>query len=218
MDRGRSIALAVAAASLVAVVSLVTAGSSAALPKCESASGTTVVANERARIFARRGTLYACAAGSRRTIELGPRFSAGECFSPNDCSGSGIRTVRLTRRFAAYVEARTTTDAATSAIRVVDIRQRTERNVWREGSLNSTESVGVPDIELASDGSIAWLAIRGPRGTTSTNFTRRVLASTRGAAPVVLDEGGGIELGSLALAGKLVYWTNAGAPRSAAIE
>lgn len=73
----------------------------------------------------------------------------------------------------------------------------------------------VSELELAASGSVAWIESRAPTFPTY-QASYRVLTRV-GDREAELDSGGDIQ--SLALGGGArVYWTNAGVPRSAALE
>lgn len=213
--RGRIVRGTVLVAAGCIAIAATANGSSAARPKCEQASGKTLVANERVRAFARGERLYVCSAGSRRMFMLGDYLNV--CESSSGCSGVGVPA--LAGRYVAYVQVEQTRDAATSAIYVLDTKRARERRVWREGSLESRESVSLGGLVVTRLGAVAWIAVRRPTGVAGSD-TRRVFKSDVGASREVLDEGQGIEIASLALSGseRTIYWANSGLPRSAPIK
>lgn len=195
------------------------AGPSAGLASratCEQASGKTVVANERVRAFTRGERLYVCAARSRRMFVLGD-FVSGGCDTSAGCSGVGLPV--LAGRYVVYVEARQSRTAGTSAIYMFDTKRVRERLIWREGSLESLESVGISDLIATRLGGIAWIAVRGETGGAGT-FRSRVFKANAGANLELLDEGQDIEPGSLGLSEsqRRIYWTSSSQPRTAPIR
>lgn len=206
----------------------------AARPKCEQASGKTLVANGRVRAFAQRGLLYACATGSRRMFFLGDNPS-GTCESPS-CESRGIEQVELAGRYVAYLEGELTRDAGTAAIYLLDTKRARKRRVFSGGSLESREKVTAPALVVTPRGGVAWIAVRELPEATTGPRTTRVFKQNAGASRELLDAvdvgegaplegqgtlgGQGIDLTSLALSegGRTVYWTNSGQPRTAPIK
>lgn len=69
------------------------------------------------------------------------------------------------------------------------------------------------DLVLRGDGALAW--ILEIRDTASAPPRYEVRTSVSGTASTLVAEGADIAPGSLARAGSIIYWTQAGAPRSA---
>ena len=71
--------------------------------------------------------------------------------------------------------------------------------------------VNVHGLGLTRAGSLAWLDFPDP--PVSATVVRKLEAG--GHDPVILDSGADIDRTSFAVGGNHIYWTKAGAPRSA---
>ena len=76
------------------------------------------------------------------------------------------------------------------------------------------DAPAVTDLELRDTGGVAWIA-RGTVGPLGSNSLEVRKLEPGATASVLLDSGPGVDPGSLALSGATLYWTSAGAPRSA---
>lgn len=72
---------------------------------------------------------------------------------------------------------------------------------------------GVTDLELTSQGALAWIASGAPNRDDYFYVQK-----ADGAGRAVLDEGPAIDPRSLAISGRRIYWTNAGEPRTAVLD
>ena len=71
----------------------------------------------------------------------------------------------------------------------------------------------VTDLVLRGDGTMAWIVELRDSAMSPPSYELR--RSGAGSASTLLALGADIAPGSLALAGSTLYWTQAGAPRSA---
>jgi hypothetical protein len=165
---------------------------------CTSAPGKTVATAGKVRILRRPprfdSVFYACFRGSNRLRRLGTD------------DGVGNATFAISGRFVAYDKLSCNSQACAGGVRVLDVR--TGRDRLAEPVLSSAYELS--DILVTSRGSAAW--IRRPHPDTME--VRRLDAT----GEAVLDAGPDIVQDSLAASGSTLYWTNAGAPRSAPID
>ena len=192
-------AVVAGAACAVALAAADASGSRSATPTCRS--GGTVAANSQARIFkvfptGYRDTYeaYGCYRGGRI------RF-LGDYNVTRDC---GARAFRLAGRFTAFDNTYCDRGEDPGYVNVVDLRSGRSR-----ASLGGLRSP-VKDLELRSNGSVAWIRLGNP-----PNLEVRKLDSTGEA---VLDSSRDIAPRSLALSGGRVYWTKNGVPYSAELK
>lgn len=196
-------------ASLALAAALAPASASAAVrpaaaPSCAAKGSATVARSGLARVYVRgaRGDadqheLVGCLLGSGRRTLLDSWFSC-------DCSRGDESDPQVVLRGALVAVNRYSCPpgpelgSCTGAVRSVDLRTR---RTLRRGN---------------SGGYLSELAL-GPRGALA--FVRgSALVASDAAGERVLDPGPGIEPGSLAFAGSLLYWTRDGAARSARLS
>jgi hypothetical protein len=72
---------------------------------------------------------------------------------------------------------------------------------------------GVTDLELSSEGGIAWI-VSGPPNRDDYFYVQKADAGGQD----VLDEGPAIDTRSLAISGRRLFWLNGGVPRTALLE
>ena len=201
----------IAGGLMLAVLAVAGASAQAATaPTCSKKSGTTVRATKHARVFTKRGRVYACLYRVARD-RPGRRFLLGN---------ASVRNVRLAGRFVAYS-------------RVVDEGARVTVKELRRGRIvrnarPMTLSPGFPvvtDLVLKRNGSLAWIAgstpLDLPMAPPGTPVDRRPnfevhKADTGGRA--VLDQGRDIAPASLRLIRSTVSWTKGGLIRSAQLD
>jgi hypothetical protein len=197
-------------------------------------SGATVVADSQARVF-RRGTVtrgetkgaplyYGC---SLRTGHI-KRLNRRGDFGINRVPGS---TIHLAGRFAGYVESDVEALGVLPFAIVVDVRSgRTVRAV--QGSDLQDSGVAIAGLVVTRRGSEAWIARDCVRSATqpttcaqpmTTEYRVTISDSTTGAGQFgerVVAHSAAIAPHSLALAanGHAIYWTEAGAARTAPIR
>lgn len=196
----RIAALAAAtAATAAAVLLLADESRSGSKSRC-SFSGTTITANKTGVVY-RRGSAreydaYVCVFSSARTRALGSF----------DEIGAGVYGFRLAGRFLAYDHLDCLRESCDGEVRVLDLgtgKTRKSAPTQPGGGLAT-------DLELTSTGAVAWIrAVTGP-GTELKAMDR--------AGERVLDSGSEIDRASLAVSGSTLYWTRAGAPKSAALD
>ncbi len=156
--------------------------------------------------------LLGCVFGHPRTVSLGPVV----CLTP-ECSG--ISEPVLTGYFAAFEYDRYGSPSSDS-VEVVDLRTGRRRETptgIAGGPVHSGAEIGgVAAIVCTGAGDAAWIAFNGPR-SGSGELVYDVYAYD-GHGLRLLDSGTGVGESSLALAGRTVYWTDGGQPRSAVLE
>ena len=173
---------------------------------CEPRGSRTVEANAAARVFTWRDEVFACAYRRRTRVNLGLEARRG-CL--RDCGG--VATLRLRRRFVAYQTFSSSMTASRAVVWRLDLAARRPRVIWngRRFALYS----GVTDLELAANGSLAWIATFSGSNRPAYEVWKADRAGLR-----VLDGGREIAEDSLALSGRTLYWMNADVPRSATLD
>lgn len=179
---------------------------------CEAQPGRTAEANDVARVYRRRGTLYACAHRGRRPFNVGPLSNPLCGTSSSGCDYMG--SYELGGRYLAYSWVNSERTTRTSYLYLVDLRRVRERLIWEEGGPNSARSDAlVLDLRVTRRGSVAWIAGLA-NYLAPTDYEVRKHDS---AGAGVLDAGTDIEPGSLTIAGSRVYWMRAGSPFTATL-
>lgn len=202
--------------AVIAVLALSAAPAGAAKHRdgCHPRGAKTAARTAKVRVFWVRHRLYACVTGQRRPYLVAE--------PPDPCPGSSsvgcddVAAIRIAGRFVAVVGRFSGSDHATAYVEVLDVARR--RSVADWATPNDSRYSGITDLELSPRGALGLIvesvdpyAEPGQRVT----YEVRVLTSARNA---VLDSGPDIVPRSLALArNDTLYWTNAGAPRSAAL-
>ena len=203
----------------VATVALAAGGPATAVAqdRCQAERSRTEEASRYARVYSVRRVQddavtrrwYACLYSANRRVHLGDVGPASD-FSDR------IAPVRLAGRHVAYSSEYTaaTGDAIGALVAVRDLR--TGAFVHRFQSPGDPNTYDVTDLELRANGSVAWVAriIQGMPATTT--FEVRSFQAPK-APSTILDSGGAIGSGSLALSGRTLYWTTDGLPRSATL-
>lgn len=216
--RGRAIAACALALVLAAAGSAAAAGHSHRR-SCVSRPGHTVLQNDRARLFrVKRSSangpyrrLYGCLNGSPRQralddpnpevepetavqLALAGRYAARslESFDPN-------QTERYTR------------------VAVTNLRSGRTRSADATAPSSGPSDVTVTSLVVAPSGSDAWIGAN--LGAPVANKDVYEVWRQAGTEAVQLDAGSGVDPASLALSqdGRTIYWTDSGAPRSAAL-
>lgn len=182
--------------------------------RCARKGSKTEEASRHARVYSVRRVQddavtrrwYGCLYRTQRRVHLGDVGPAG-MFSDR------ISPVRLAGRYVATAAEYTasTGDALGALIQVRDLRSGAL--VQRFQSPGDPNTYDVTDLELRSNGSVAWIAriIQGMPATTTYEVRR---FPTTESHSTILDAGTGIGPRSLALSGRTLYWTHDGAPRS----
>ncbi len=180
---------------------------------CHPRHSRTVDATRSVRVYKipslRRGEgLYACAYRTRRPVRLGDPFV---CDSPSGCGGTRAIAVR-----GRYVVTRSVLGAYPNLfehLKVVDVVRRRSRLLH-----STTEPPAAPfnftgflrSVALTAGGRVAF--------TTDEYWSgggRRTVRLAGTSRTVVVDEGAGIDLSSLAVTGRVAYWRKDGQPRTA---
>jgi hypothetical protein len=144
-------------------------------------------------------TYYAC------SYRVGKRWDISDTYD--------ISRVRLASPYVAFVRWDVGSRISEYDLYVVDLRTGTERHAAEFRSEPfSVSSDRIRQFVLSRRGRVAW--IRETSGETVATSRRVEAFGPSGAT--TLDPGPGVDAGSLALtsAGRRLYWTNAGEPRS----
>ena len=192
--------------------------------RCTMSGSDTILANRQARFFVKRNRrtadiYYACRYRTNRRIRLAK--ATGEC---NDEAHS-VESPRLAGRFVAFVAvSEGCTEGRYAEIVTVNLASRKRRSIHppaskpRRVALATSE---VEDLELKSDGSVAWIA-SGEEDEPDEDRAwvgREVgLLRPRDSRSRVLDSGSDIEPDSLRLSRARVHWTKGGNPFSASLR
>lgn len=210
MMLGMRAALGVVTLAAVLGLALAPASASAAKAKrtCHPAHSTTLAATKSVRVFQTRGfsrdtkthATYGCLLSAKHPY----RFVVLDF-------PMGFQRITIAGHFIAYAAY---SDCAAdycnpNAVMVQDLA--TGRRTFAEGTLVAVAHVR--DLVLRADGAVAWIqASYDDNGSVRPGLD--VVAGGAGRTPVVLGSGEDVAPGSLALAGRTVYWTQGGQPRS----
>ncbi len=202
-----AVAVSIALATVVAVgaglgVTRPAAGASAKTEDCRT-RGRTVAANRTTRLFytgdrvtdARK--YYACWIARRRAIFV----------TANDSYNGALPSIVLAGQWVAYETSICDDGECSGQVFVFDSRAKGDSGLRLVEQFE--RFAAATDLALTDDGTVAWIRRDYEAGT------RGVTVVGRGKAPRRLDVGLGIEEGSLALAGRYLYWSNEGSPRRA---
>jgi hypothetical protein len=219
--RPKLAAVPVAAAAALAAGGAAVPADAGNRPACSSPGSATVLASRSARVFTKRGTVrpnyrvrryYACSYRRDRRIRIGIVGEPG-------VFATSLTPIRLAGRFVAY--ATFLEGAADGSQAYVDVRD------LRTGARTKSVTAGEPDegqfshdfqgpiqdLELRSNGSVAWIE---KTFTTGDPLFRVVKHDAGGRA--VLDAGTDVDPRSLALSGSRLYWTRGGTPFAATLD
>jgi hypothetical protein len=178
-------------------------------PTCYPKKARTVKVNEVARIYRRRETisgtggltgnvLYGCDLKTKRKI----RLATTDLYAPD-----AVTVVLLGRYVAANYTSSDPAGVASGYLRVWDLRAHKR--------LHSVADVDAGEMAIGSRGSLAWIgAALANEGETAPPPSVH-LVDAKGDRTVAT---GGVVRGSLAVAGRTVYWTQSGAPFSATLS
>ncbi len=134
----------------------------------------------------------------------------------DDCLNSiEVEETRFTRRLLAV---ELFSCGPGGAVSTFDVRRtRDGRRIRRVRTPFVADAIqNATDLVLRGDGALAW--ILEIRDTPSAPPRYEVRTSVSGTAGTLVAQGADIAPGSLARAGSTIYWTQAGAPRSAAFQ
>jgi hypothetical protein len=161
--------------------------------------GTSVTATERVRVYRIRDDVeeryYACMLPGGRARSLGT-------FVEDVGGPSGFR---VAGRLVAFVHARCSQTGCGGHLQVKDVRTNRDRL-----HALAPQARGVPDMELRSNGALAWTQRVG-------TFDAPVyeVRKLEGGTDVLLDAGPDSAPTSLAASGATLYWTRGAEARSA---
>lgn len=191
---------------LVGVLLVASSAGGAAPGDCRTA-GTTIDGGPGGRVFARRtdeiDRVFLCSYRTRRRTQIGT----------DDCLNSvQVDQTRFTRRLLAVD---LFSCGPGGAVSTFDVRRTGDgRRIRRVRTPLIPDAIqNATDMVLRGDGALAW--ILEIRDTPSAPPRYEVRASVSGTASTLVAAGADIAPGSLARAGSTLYWTQAGAPRSA---
>jgi hypothetical protein len=197
------IRLTTAMALLVALVAAAPAdaGRTPRLPDCAT-SGQSLAASSTARVYALRGSVFACRYGIRRRVRLG---SDGECQGDFRASKP-----RLAGRYAGWVSTSCNLDASDDSVQIADLIRG--RVVWSSvaatgdtATSNRDVTTFVRDFQMGADGTAVFLGVFDAGGDTLRVDSPldlvqlRALSRDSGDGSEVVDEGQEIVPGSVAL-------------------
>jgi hypothetical protein len=209
--------------------------------RCSSGSHRVLAADGQAVVYAERGSeivigehsgpakhavplILGCISGAQHTYRLGLAWHCveGEVGTIGYCLG--VRREVLAGPFVAYEETQTPCSPG-CFWRVVVRDLRTGKMLRREPTGTSSypgfeerEGVGqVAAIVVSADGAVAWTvgaAVDYDFVGKHTVYVNQIHVADSAGSQVVAA-GNGIDLGSLALGGDTLYWTEEGKPHSA---
>ncbi len=198
--------------------------------RCKDHLRQAVVANAQALVYrASVGGAYAefygCVYGRRGTTDLGPAQDA-----PVGHGSGPAYNVRLAGHFAALEFDVFSTDfGPAERLETYDVRRgRIVRSIatgqltpaqmaWSQ-SAGEPKPVGVGptrDLLVTADGALAWIVYDNIRPDPPT---LQVWKADAGSDPMMLAAGNDIAVGSLAVSGGVIYWTQAATPHSASLR
>lgn len=173
--------------------------------------GTTIDAGPGGRVFFRPtkeiDRIFLCSYRTSRRTPLG----TDDCFNSIE-----VGLTRFSRRLLAVG---LLSCGPGGSVSTLDVRRtRDGRRIRRVQAVPAPPFVPgalmrVTDLVLRGDGALAWIVEIRDTATATPRY--QVRTSVRGRDSTLLAEGTDIPPGSLALAGSTLYWTQAGAARSA---
>ena len=150
--------------------------------------------------------LYGC------VLDNGRRFALGQ-----DYDDERIDVPRLVDPFVAFASLTCGGVGCSSGIELLDLRSGARRSVGEVHSPPGGFPTTIPDLELKSNGSLAWIVRTYRQAGNAGSEVREVwVLDTRGKR--MLDSGLGIAPESLRLSGSTATWVKDGAPRSAPVD
>jgi hypothetical protein len=204
------------AATIVGAVLFAATGSGSAAPasgaraKCPS-SGSTLAANNVARVFTRNKRVYACATRAGKPILIGPdetqRCGAGGC--------EGVSRVALVGRYVAFVAYVSSNTTSSSAVVVVDSLRRKRALKWDSTTDDDTASTStsVSALVLSPRGNPAWTTASTTSGQHGIRYAVHV---HDGQTHGVVDPGPAVDDTSLAASDDgTIFWISGDQPRTA---
>jgi hypothetical protein len=168
------------------------------------------------RVFFVRHRLYACMTGQRSPFLVAE--PAVPCPGSSSTGCDEVSAIRIADRYVAVVTTFGGSDHSDAIVEVLDVARRTSVADWTTPNSFGLYT-GITDLELSPRGALGLIAeTLDPYAEPGQRYMYevRALTSKRNA---VLDSGPDIAARSLALArNHTLYWTNAGAPRSAPLR
>ncbi len=213
LRRSRTVSLVVASLALSAALAfpIGAAARDRRGPACTTKTAKTLLATRQARVFNKRGRIYACLKRGRKSFQIGTRASF---------AGNNMRNLRLAGRYVAYSN-------SLNRVKLTVRELRKGRIIHDETAAQPTRPTlsFLTDVKLKRTGSLAWIVKLTPLDAplnpyptpADTQPDYQVLKADR-AGRALLDSGIDIEPGSLRLSGTTVSWTKAGSTRSAALN
>lgn len=179
-------------------------------PACGPTSAHTIAGDHLARVFAKGGSAYGCAAGGSRAYRLG---TTGLGPAPG---GARIEAVRVAGRLAAYGLRTMGVDTGyvTVNVRLLSTGALlTRRSATTRTGVEAFQSIN--SLVLKADDAVAWIATAHSIGQPT--FVRQLLALDRQGLRVV-DSGPSLGATSLALHGSAISWRHGTTIRTAALR
>ena len=175
--------------------------------RCYPKGARTIAASDRARVYEWTSEeddsrYIACVFRTGRRIELGFSESAAR-------SSFDIPLVRFAKWQLAYVWRGCLVYCNTGV-------QRVNLRTGKRRGFASDDYISVPDLELRSNGSLAWIQQEFDSSTRQLRDIRVLKHDAGGTTE--LDAGMDIASESLALSGSWLYWTRGGEPRFATLD
>jgi hypothetical protein len=188
-------------------------GSAPGRPGCHL-TGTTIDAGPGGRVFIRAtreiDRVLLCSYRTGRRTPLG----TDDCFNSIE-----VELTRFSRRLLAVG---LLSCGPGGSVATLDVRRtRNGRRIRRVRAVPAPPFLPgalmrLTDLVLRGDGALAWIVETRDTATAPPRY--QVRTSLGGSESTLLAEGADIAPGSLALARSTLYWTQAGAPRSSALE
>lgn len=187
--------LAISSCALVAGAR-VDSASAARKRDCRS-DGVTVVANAKVRVYYRFSpgggrTYYACDVRRTRRRSIGIDTGLGDGIT---------RHLALVGRHVAFEDVICERSNCYATVYRFDVVSNRVQIVT-----DDTEGLAVTDLKLSAKRTVYWIR------RTAEGYA--VFRGVPGSSPQVLENAPGVQPGSLATAGRTVYWTTAGEARS----
>ena len=191
----------------VAACSMVLAGA----PRAEAAtrcrpSGATVLARSASVLVTKRrdAVTQVCYLPTRGVTRLDRKPKPFEGDPSNAIIGA------VNDRYVAYSWATSGRDGGYVLLRLLDARRGrvvTAAPIYTDSDLLASNLGGLlPDVALAADGAVAWLStLPPPDATLELRFARRGAASS-----TLIASSSALEVGSVALSRRYVYWRQGG--------
>jgi hypothetical protein len=208
-------ALTPALLAVAGVLATAPGANAAASRPCAMKGSKTIAASEHARVFRTRPNADGATDVMGCLYRVGRRHYLGD-------GGTGILDetwvghFRLAGRFVAFSDEIGGRYGAGFNIVVVDLRTGKRRTAYSvPPRRDSGQTASVESIVLRKNGSAAWMYLFG---ASPDDTPERFVAKLDSDGEVRLAHGVDIESGSLALARRTVYWTQAGEPRSAQLN